>query len=182
MIEMKKTKIIALIIALTFALTACQGKVAEKENMPEELTVESEKDSLLEEQDEVQENVSELRSEESVEDTEGSETLESFENFESIEEEIESVELETVEPIAVYATDKVNIRYEPSLDAEVFMQAERGTSFSKMGETDEWSMVPRFSHPGTIDRTVYKGMSRNPPPSANRACRRGRHPRGPGKG
>lgn len=136
---MKRTKIIAWSIALTFALTACQGKVAEKENMPEELTVESEKDSLLEEQDEVQETVSELRPEESVEDTEGSETLESFENSESIEEDAENIEM--VEPISVYVTDKVNIRYEPSLDGEIFMQAERGTFFAKIGEDGEWSIV-----------------------------------------
>ena len=60
------------------------------------------------------------------------------------EDETESVyepEVVETEPITVYTTDRVNVRYTPSTEGEVFELVNRGTVFEKNGEVEGWSRV-----------------------------------------
>lgn len=48
---------------------------------------------------------------------------------------------ETAESELVYATDNVNVRLEPSTEAQIFQMAKRGTVFERSGEAQGWSCV-----------------------------------------
>lgn len=130
---MKKNWIIVLSVALAFALTGCQGKVADKEALIEESVVQQVSEVEMEETD--QEN---LLDDSSIVETE--ENGEAIDNGEGVQRYDEA--------ISVYVTDKVNVRCEASKDAEIYKLVERGEVFLKVGETDEWTMVD-------IDGKVY---------------------------
>lgn len=132
---MKKAKIIVLTIVLAFALTACQGNVAEKENiLNNEISEEtSHEQDLFTEGNKVSDDAKADDNSADSENTEGTEEVE--------DEPVDNTVRENVEPVSVYVTDKVNVRYGPSTDAEVYIQADRGTSFSKIGEEGEWTVI-----------------------------------------
>lgn len=137
---MKKAKIIVLSIAFAFALTACQGNVAEKENLNNEISGEtSHEQDLLTEGNNVSDDAK--ADDDSVAGG-NSGDLENTEESEAVkDEQVDNTVWENDEPVSVYVTDKVNVRYGPSTDAEVYIKADRGTSFSKIGEEGEWTVV-----------------------------------------
>lgn len=138
---MKKAKIIVLSIAFAFALTACQGNVTEKENViSEEIADEvSKEQDLLTEGNKVSDDAK------ADDDSVAGGNSGDFENTEESEavkdEQVDNTVWENDELVSVYVTDKVNVRYGPSTDAEVYIKADRGTSFSKIGEEGEWTVV-----------------------------------------
>lgn len=132
---MKRNKLIFLCVLLSFALAGCRGKASELQEAISE-------EALIEELSLAQETLPEETEEQTEEQTE--------ENISSVV--LESTEQESVEEIVVslpvYVTDKVNVRCAPSLESEVFMQATRGTAFTKVGEDGEWTKVE-------LDGAVY---------------------------
>lgn len=82
-----------------------------------------------------------------VEDSSYASTATIEDNQESIEETSEESEIEIAEEV-VFTTDKVNVRTEPSTDAEVYCVLDRRTEVDRVSDDGEWSRV-------TIDGNDY---------------------------
>lgn len=156
----QKWKQIVGIIGVCLALTACRSESAVTEDSITEVpvtSVEMETSQAVEEERVPDENlVEEVISENSVEEILLSEDMEiPADTDKTIDKEI-AIDTENVQAVAltdaevenllvnaveVYVTDKVNVRVAPSMDAEIYTVAERGSFFTKVGETGEWIQI-----------------------------------------
>lgn len=87
-----------------------------------------------------------------IETTEGDITTTSIvetDTSEIIEDDThQTMEIVECAPITMYASDKVNVRKEPSIESEIFMVLNRRDSVTVIGSVDEWSVV-------SIDEGTY---------------------------
>ncbi len=81
------------------------------------------------------------RAETVADDREGKEGTASSEHGMGSGEAEPETEVSDMEPTMVYTTANVNVRLAPSVDAEVFDLAPRGTVYEKNGEGEGWSRV-----------------------------------------
>ncbi len=124
--KMKILKLMILNLFILIALTGCQGNTSEKENE----TAIAFAETIVESTESPDADVPE---------TETAPATETVPETQEVTEQYNIVPLP--EPLSVYATDKVNVRFAPSTDGEAFMQAARGTVFEKIGDCEEWSAI-----------------------------------------
>lgn len=131
---MKKIK---KLIAISLCILLCTGCNANKNDVGNQAVITEEVVFNQEIQDES------LVENEQIEDKEEwfseQETEESDEAIS--EEEFNTNVLPDYEAIEVYVSDDVNVRTEPTTDADVYQLVPRGTILSKVGEVDGWSKI-----------------------------------------
>lgn len=133
-------KIIKRVMIVSLCIFLCTGCTTKENNAKEEET-----QSLSAQESEVQregEAQAESKTQVGSEVQAESETQEGESESQLPQEESSSEhQIVETEPVLVYATDNVNVRYEASLEAEIYKLVPRGTIFEKNGESNGFSRV-----------------------------------------